>query len=310
MLQHLALRRDRSPGHGFPYDRADGVTSSCLVPRLGTRPSLATHTRPVRHPRERGHAPADPGSPRRPALPALARALAHRERACGRLAGRRHPRMAGSRLQPAWAEPPPGCRAGARDGWPGDLSTLPGVGPYTAAAVRNFALGENVLPRDVNVERIERRTGHRFTGAAAQALMDLGATVCLARIPRCEQCPIAATCPSVGTQRGTDPQAVAVRGLVPAAPARLRCGWSPLSRNLSRSSMWRRSTRSSETVSSSSVTAWSHCRPEHDGSERTAPAQDEAGRRPFRLPTQPGFKRTTCDVREARHQHGSIRIDR
>jgi A/G-specific adenine glycosylase len=45
---------------------------------------------------------------------------------------------------------------------------------------------------------VERRTGHAFTGAAAQALMDLGATVCLARIPRCELCPLAGGCPSRG----------------------------------------------------------------------------------------------------------------
>jgi A/G-specific adenine glycosylase len=90
------------------------------------------------------------------------------------------------------------ARQVAADGWPGDLTTLPGVGPYTAAAVRNFAFGEDVLPRDVNVERVERRTGHRFGGAAAQALMDLGATVCLARVPRCGACPLAAACPSEG----------------------------------------------------------------------------------------------------------------
>ena len=88
----------------------------------------------------------------------------------------------------------------ARDGWPSDLTVLPGVGPYTAAAVRNFAFGEEVLPHDVNVDRVERRTGHRFTGEAAQALMDLGATVCLARIPRCEVCPLANGCPSRGTR--------------------------------------------------------------------------------------------------------------
>jgi A/G-specific adenine glycosylase len=86
------------------------------------------------------------------------------------------------------------------DGWPDDLTTLPGVGPYTAAAIRNFAFNENVLPRDVNVERVERRTGHHFTGEAAQALMDLGATVCLARIPRCEPCPLSSVCPSRGTR--------------------------------------------------------------------------------------------------------------
>ena len=90
------------------------------------------------------------------------------------------------------------ARRVAEDGWPGDLTELPGVGPYTAAAVRNFACGDDVLPRDVNVERVERRTAHAFTSAAAQALMDLGATVCLARIPRCELCPLAADCPSLG----------------------------------------------------------------------------------------------------------------
>ena len=88
----------------------------------------------------------------------------------------------------------------AEHGWPDDLTVLPGVGTYTAAAVRNFAFGEDVLPRDVNVERVERRTAHRFSASAAQALMDLGATVCLARIPRCAVCPLAAVCPSLGTR--------------------------------------------------------------------------------------------------------------
>ena len=89
------------------------------------------------------------------------------------------------------------CRV-ARDGWPADLTELPGVGPYTSAAVRCFAFGEDVLPVDVNVERVRRRTGVDFDSAAAQALMDLGATVCLARIPRCEMCPLATGCPSRG----------------------------------------------------------------------------------------------------------------
>jgi len=86
----------------------------------------------------------------------------------------------------------------ASKGWPDDLTRLPGVGPYTAAAIRNFAFGEDVLPRDVNVGRVERRTGRSFTGAVAHALMDLGATVCLARIPRCGKCPLSEVCPSVG----------------------------------------------------------------------------------------------------------------
>jgi A/G-specific adenine glycosylase len=86
----------------------------------------------------------------------------------------------------------------AADGWPDDLTELPGIGPYTAAAVGNFALGRDVLPVDTNVDRVQERTGHRFSPVAAQALMDLGATVCLARIPRCGACPLAAGCLSRG----------------------------------------------------------------------------------------------------------------
>ena len=86
----------------------------------------------------------------------------------------------------------------AAEGWPDDLTDLPGVGPYTAAAVANFALGRDVLPVDTNVSRIQERTGHHFSPAAGQALMDLGATVCLARIPRCGVCPLARACPSRG----------------------------------------------------------------------------------------------------------------
>jgi A/G-specific adenine glycosylase len=86
----------------------------------------------------------------------------------------------------------------AADGWPKDLTELPGVGEYTAAAVRRFALGEPVLPVDTNVRRVLDRTGGEFGPEAAEALMDLGSTVCLARIPRCEICPLAEQCPSRG----------------------------------------------------------------------------------------------------------------
>jgi A/G-specific adenine glycosylase len=85
-----------------------------------------------------------------------------------------------------------------REGWPDDLTVLPGVGPYTAAAVANFAFGADVMPEDTNVRRVQERTGHAFSPRAAQALMDLGATVCLARIPRCGACPLGARCPSRG----------------------------------------------------------------------------------------------------------------
>ena len=90
------------------------------------------------------------------------------------------------------------ARVVAESGWPGDLSELPGVGPYTAAAVACFALGRPVLPVDVNVRRVQERTGEPFDHTCAQALMDLGATVCIARVPRCGECPLAAACPSRG----------------------------------------------------------------------------------------------------------------
>jgi A/G-specific adenine glycosylase len=86
----------------------------------------------------------------------------------------------------------------AAEGWPNDLTELPGVGPYTAAAVRSFALGEPVLAVDTNVRRVLERTGHAFEPRSAQALMDLGATICLARVPRCRRCPLAELCPSRG----------------------------------------------------------------------------------------------------------------
>ena len=88
----------------------------------------------------------------------------------------------------------------AADGWPDDLTELPGVGPYTAAAVGNFAFGRDVLPVDTNVRRVQERTGESFDASCAQALFDLGATICLARIPRCGICPLAARCPSRGAR--------------------------------------------------------------------------------------------------------------
>ena len=90
------------------------------------------------------------------------------------------------------------ARLVAERGWPEDLTELPGVGPYTAAAVGCFALGRAELPVDVNVRRIQERTGEQFDGSCTQALFDLGATICLARIPRCDECPLAEACPSRG----------------------------------------------------------------------------------------------------------------
>ena len=106
----------------------------------------------------------------------------------------------------------------ARDGWPRDaegLRTLPGVGPYTAAAVASFAFGEQAAAVDTNVRRVIERLDRRRRRPPAlarradallpdaraadwnQALMELGATVCAARAPVCEACP-AASCRSRG----------------------------------------------------------------------------------------------------------------
>ena len=92
------------------------------------------------------------------------------------------------------------------------LLALPGVGPYTARAVLAFAFERDVGVVDTNVGRVlARRAGRasrrREVQAAAdaagppgegwahnQAMLDLGATVCVARRPACERCPVLATC--------------------------------------------------------------------------------------------------------------------
>jgi A/G-specific adenine glycosylase len=110
------------------------------------------------------------------------------------------------------------CAVVAREGWPRSvegLLALPGVGPYTAAAVGSFAFGVQAAAIDTNVRRVIERLDRRPRrppelarraqalvpdGRAAdwnQALMELGATVCTARAPACEACP-AASCRSQG----------------------------------------------------------------------------------------------------------------
>jgi A/G-specific adenine glycosylase len=111
----------------------------------------------------------------------------------------------------------------ARDGWPRDaasLRALPGVGPYTAAAVATFAFGEAVPAVDVNHARVVARlTGLDDAPPAAvarraaellpperadawnHALMDLGATICRARSADCAACPAPPACASAGRVR-------------------------------------------------------------------------------------------------------------
>ena len=52
----------------------------------------------------------------------------------------------------------------ASHGWPNDLTELPGVGPYTAAAVGNFAFGRDVLPVDTNIQRVRDHNKELFDG--------------------------------------------------------------------------------------------------------------------------------------------------
>jgi A/G-specific adenine glycosylase len=107
----------------------------------------------------------------------------------------------------------------AEQGWPADLEELPGVGPYTAAAVASFAWDAPVAAIDTNVRRVigrhdaVRRRPRELAARAAellgarraaifnQATMELGATVCTPRRPRCGACPVAATC----AWEGVDP---------------------------------------------------------------------------------------------------------
>lgn len=111
------------------------------------------------------------------------------------------------------------ARAVAAGGWPttvDGLRALPGVGPYTAAAIASMAFGEPVAAVDTNLRRILSRWvgeplgGRRLHTVAGelvadpggdwnQALMDLGAAICRPANPDCGRCPVAEWCsdPSV-----------------------------------------------------------------------------------------------------------------
>lgn len=97
-------------------------------------------------------------------------------------------------------------------GWPEDLRELPGVGPYTDAAIRCFADEDPVVPPDINTRRVLGRCfpdgapTHAelpLLGARAwawgSAVMELGQVACRARA-LCGSCPVATLCPSAGTE--------------------------------------------------------------------------------------------------------------
>src|SRR5438309_7882087 len=70
----------------------------------------------------------------------------------------------------------------AERGWPDDLTELPGVGPYTAAAVMSFAFGADVLPVDPNLRRGHGRPGFAVSPGGPHALLALGVPVWLAGV--------------------------------------------------------------------------------------------------------------------------------
>lgn len=116
------------------------------------------------------------------------------------------------------------------------LGRLPGIGPYTAAAISAIAFGRSATVVDGNVERVVARlfdlrtplpavkpeirekaatlTPAKRAGDFAQAMMDLGATVCTPKNPSCNRCPINDLC---------DARAAGTQGLLPArAPKKPR----------------------------------------------------------------------------------------
>ncbi len=126
---------------------------------------------------------------------------------------------------------------------PGDEATLrsfKGIGAYTAGAVLSFAFGQRAPILDTNVARVLFRVfvgrgapkshamrrhlwdvsrtvlPHRHVFDFNQGLMDLGATVCTPRKPRCGECPLRNGCESVDGQR---PEAAEAGGRRPGARA-------------------------------------------------------------------------------------------
>lgn len=97
-----------------------------------------------------------------------------------------------------------------------ELRRLPGIGEYTAAAIAAIAFGRKTMPVDANIERVTARlyavadpwprgrkrtaelarglTSNTRPGDLAQAMMDLGATVCMPKSAECGACPLASAC--------------------------------------------------------------------------------------------------------------------
>lgn len=125
-----------------------------------------------------------------------------------------------------------------------ELLKLPGVGPYTAAAIASIAFGESAAVVDGNVERVMSRlfavetplpaaktelrkhaaslTPAERPGDYAQAVMDLGATVCTPRSPACSRCPWNDRCAAFAAG---NPERYPVKGAKPPRPTRYGTAW-------------------------------------------------------------------------------------
>ena len=126
-----------------------------------------------------------------------------------------------------------------------ELRKLSGIGPYTAAAVASFAFGEPVPVLDTNIYRVLSRVVHGIDAPSRdaihplaesllpqpdspitpadwhQALMDIGATLCTARQPRCMLCPLRELCAAAPhLQSGGDP--ALAEASIPDAPRQSR----------------------------------------------------------------------------------------
>jgi A/G-specific adenine glycosylase len=117
------------------------------------------------------------------------------------------------------------------------LRRLPGVGPYTAAAIAAIAFGRKATVMDGNVERVIARlfrvatplpkakpelrklagslTPEERPGDYAQAIMDLGAAICLPRKPKCMLCPWAEACVA---RRAGDAESLPMKAAKPERP--------------------------------------------------------------------------------------------
>jgi len=121
-----------------------------------------------------------------------------------------------------------------------ELLKLPGIGPYTAAAIAAIAFGQRAVVVDANIERVVSRlfaidtplpagkadiraatdsiTPNKQAGDFAQAMMDLGASICSVKTPKCDTCPISSHCAS---HRAGQAESYPIKPSKKAKPARV-----------------------------------------------------------------------------------------